>query len=90
MRPATRHRPETTLLYQLIEQHYPAFRLIRATAGRTMPEYVQEEFEAYLASIEEPEVIAKILSHLQRTAPHQYPSKLPQRARTSPMQSSML
>ena len=24
-RPYERHRPETTLLYQLIEHHYPAF-----------------------------------------------------------------
>jgi len=25
-----RHRPESTLLYQLVEQHYPAFREKRA------------------------------------------------------------
>ena len=43
-----RHRPEATLLYQLVQQHYPAFRELRAEAGRPLPDYVQEEFEAYL------------------------------------------
>jgi hypothetical protein len=42
------HRPEATLLYQLVEQHYPAFRELRAEAGRPLPEYVQKEFEACL------------------------------------------
>lgn len=43
-----RHRPETTLLYQLVEQHYPAFREMRATAGRSLPDYIEEEIDAYL------------------------------------------
>jgi ribosomal protein S27E len=43
-----RHRPETTLLYQLVEQHYPAFRELRAVAGRPLPDFVEEEFDAYL------------------------------------------
>lgn len=43
-----RHRPEATLLYQLVEQHYPAFRELRAEAGRSLLEHVQEEFEACL------------------------------------------
>ena len=30
-----------------------------------------------IAGIEEPEVIAKILSHLEKTAPGQYPAELP-------------
>jgi ribosomal protein S27E len=42
------HRPEKTLLYQLVEQHYPAFRELRAMAGRPLPDYVQDEFDAYL------------------------------------------
>ena len=42
-----RHRPEATLLYQLVEQHYPAFRELRAEAGRPLPDYVQAEFGAY-------------------------------------------
>jgi hypothetical protein len=43
-----RHQPEATLLYQLVEQHYPAFRELRAEVGRPLPGYVLEEFEAYL------------------------------------------
>ena len=42
------HRPESTLLYQLVEQHYPEFRELRAREGRPLPACVQEEFEAYL------------------------------------------
>ncbi|MCC7257564.1 MAG: transposase zinc-binding domain-containing protein, partial [Gammaproteobacteria bacterium] len=43
-----RHRPETTLLYQLVERHYPAFVAALGTRGRTLPAHVHEEFEAYL------------------------------------------
>jgi ribosomal protein S27E len=43
-----RHRPESTLLYHLVEQHYPVFRELRVEAGRPLPAYVQEEFDAYL------------------------------------------
>lgn len=43
-----RHRPESTLLYQLVAQHYPAFREMRAIAGRSLPDYIEEEFDAYL------------------------------------------
>jgi ribosomal protein S27E len=43
-----RHRPEETLLYRLVEQHYPAFVVAREAAGRPLPRYVQEEFAAYL------------------------------------------
>jgi len=42
------HRPEATLLYQLVELHYPDFRELRAREGRSLPDYVQEEFDAYL------------------------------------------
>jgi ribosomal protein S27E len=42
------HRPESTLLYQLVEQHYPAFREMRAMAGRSLPDYIEDEFDAYL------------------------------------------
>jgi hypothetical protein len=45
---------------------------------------------AIIASIEEPEVIAKILSHLERTAPEQYGSELPLGARAPPVQSRLL
>jgi len=43
-----RHRPEETLLYQLVEQHHPAFCAARETAGCSLPKHVQQEFEAYL------------------------------------------
>jgi ribosomal protein S27E len=43
-----RHRPESTLLYRLVERHYPAFRALRCESGRPLPEYVEQEFEAYL------------------------------------------
>ena len=43
-----RHRPEATLLYQLVERHYPGLVAAREAAGRPLPKYVQEEFEAYL------------------------------------------
>ena len=40
-----RHRPEQTLLYQLVERHYPAFVAQLATQGTPLPEYVRREFE---------------------------------------------
>jgi ribosomal protein S27E len=43
-----RHRPEATLLYQLVERHYAEFVAAREASGRPLPKYVQEEFEAYL------------------------------------------
>ena len=43
-----RHRPEKTLLYQLVSKYYPAFRQQLAEEGRVLPGYVQREFEDYL------------------------------------------
>jgi len=43
-----------------------------------------------IASIEDPQVIAKILAHLQHTAPQQYQPELPLGARAPPVQSSLL
>lgn len=43
-----RHQPEATLLYRLVAEHYPRFRDQRATEGRPLPRYVEEEFAAYL------------------------------------------
>ena len=43
-----RHRPEKTLLYQLVSKHYPVFRQQLAEEGRSLPDYVQREFEDYL------------------------------------------
>lgn len=43
-----RHRPEQTLLYQLVAQYYPAFADLMAAQGRPLPECVPREFEDYL------------------------------------------
>ena len=43
-----RQRPEHTLLYQLVEQHYPVFVAQLAAQDRTLPEYVRREFEDFL------------------------------------------
>ena len=43
-----RHRPEATLLYRLVERHYPAFRELRAAAGRPLRGCVEAEFDSYL------------------------------------------
>jgi len=43
-----RHRPETTLLYRLVAEHYPKFRDRRVAEDRALPAYVEDELEAYL------------------------------------------
>ena len=43
-----RHRPEQTLLYRLIEKHYPALIEQLDTQGKCLPAHVHREFEAYL------------------------------------------
>jgi hypothetical protein len=43
-----RHRPERMLLYQLVEEYYPAFVSAMAAQGTALPGYVQREFEDYL------------------------------------------
>ena len=44
----TRHRPEQTQLYRLVERHYPAFVAHLAEQGKALPAYVEKEFLAYL------------------------------------------
>jgi len=44
----TRHQPEKTLLYQVIDEHYPAFLSHLYESGKSLPQYLQDEFEAYL------------------------------------------
>ena len=43
-----RHKPEQTLLYQIIEHHYPEFQMLMETQNRPLPRYVQQEFDEYL------------------------------------------
>jgi len=43
-----RHRPEQTLLYQLVERYYPKFAELMAEQGSPVPRYVAREFDDYL------------------------------------------
>ena len=43
-----RHRPEDTLLYQLVEQHYPRLDAALEERAQPLPKYVRQEFEEYL------------------------------------------
>lgn len=43
-----RHRPEDTLLYQIVAQHYRPFAAMMHAQGRPLPGFVQREFEDYL------------------------------------------
>tara|TARA_Y100001938_G_scaffold6667_1_gene8228 strand:- start:1526 stop:1786 length:261 start_codon:yes stop_codon:yes gene_type:complete len=42
-----RHRPEQTLLYQLVEKHYPAFAEMMQFQGKALPYHVLKEFEEF-------------------------------------------
>ena len=43
-----RHQPEPTLLYRIIEQHYPIFLNHLAAQDKTLPKHVTREFDDYL------------------------------------------
>jgi hypothetical protein len=43
-----RRRPERTLLYQIVERHYPAFVEHLAAAGKQLPTHVRQAFDGYL------------------------------------------
>jgi hypothetical protein len=43
-----RHRPEQTLLYQVVDEYYLAFATLMAEQGKELPGYVQREFDDYL------------------------------------------
>ena len=43
-----RHRPERTLLYQLVQEYYPACKAHLEAQGTSLPRYVEREFEDYL------------------------------------------
>jgi ribosomal protein S27E len=46
--PYVRHRPERTLLYQLVAEYYPALKALLAAQGNALPGYVEQEFDDYL------------------------------------------
>ena len=44
-----RHKPEQTLLYQLVEKYWPQFQAQLNETGRFLPRHVTREFEDYLS-----------------------------------------
>ena len=38
---------EQTLLYQIVDEYYPAFAALMAEQGKELPGYVQQEFENF-------------------------------------------
>ncbi len=43
-----RHRPETTLLYQIVQEYWPEFQAELASQGKYLPVYVTKEFDEFL------------------------------------------
>ena len=43
-----RHRREQTLLYQIVDKHYPDFLAQLDAEGRSLPDNVQQEFADFL------------------------------------------
>jgi ribosomal protein S27E len=43
-----RHRPETTLLYQIVQEYWPEFQAELASHGRHLPTFITKEFDEYL------------------------------------------
>jgi len=41
-------RPETTLLYQIVQEYWPEFQAELASHGKNLPAYVTKEFDEYL------------------------------------------
>jgi hypothetical protein len=44
----SRHRPEETLLYQIVDDYYLDFLSQFESEGRSLPQFVRKEFEEYL------------------------------------------
>jgi hypothetical protein len=43
-----RHRPENTLLYQLVERHYPEFKEALSEQDKQLPKFVERECDDFL------------------------------------------
>ncbi len=43
-----RHKPENTLLYQIVEKHWPAFQAELDTQGKSLPYFVAKEFDEFI------------------------------------------
>jgi len=44
-----RRRPEESVLYQVVQEHYLTFLWLREEEGRPLPGFIRREFERYLA-----------------------------------------
>ena len=42
------HRPETTLLYKIIQEYWPEFQAEMANQDKYLPAYITNEFDEYL------------------------------------------
>ncbi len=43
-----RHRPETTLLYRIVQEFWPEFQAELGSQDKYLPAYVTKEFDEYL------------------------------------------
>ena len=43
-----RHRPEDTVLYNIVEQHAPSFFQALGEQGASLPGFVRDEFDAFV------------------------------------------
>ena len=43
-----RHRPETTLLYQIVQEYWPEFQAELASHNKYLPSFICHEFDEYL------------------------------------------
>ena len=43
-----RHKPETTLLYQIVEEYWPSLQADLSSQGKRLPHFVEKEFDEYL------------------------------------------
>ena len=59
-----RHRPETTLLYQVVQEYWPEFQAELASRGKYLPAYVTIEFDEANSVAHLKELLAKDSSDL--------------------------
>ena len=61
--------PTATLLYQIVEEYYPAFKAHLAARGDALPDYVEQEFEGYLSAGPPPKKSSGEPSHFRSLEP---------------------
>ena len=63
----SRHRPEETILYRIIQQNLETFlSLVHEECGRSLPDFVEKEFREYLKTTPKLKIPN---SHIQKTTP---------------------